>query len=89
MDRVARFILIPLFAPLAIVGLYLMPVSVLGCANRGLVALAVVFISLIAGIVTGLRGVRAQQRNDGVWGWWFAAACILALPALLVIGPLG
>lgn len=89
MDRVAKFILIPLFAPLAIVGLYLMPVSVLGCANRGLAALAVVLISLIAGIVTGLRGIRAQHGKDGLWGWWFAAACILALPALLVLGPLG
>ncbi|MFH1740421.1 MAG: hypothetical protein ABIH23_15540 [bacterium] len=57
MSVFTKNILVPAIAPIAIVALYLTPVSLVGCVNRGLMALAVVFISLIAGIVTGALGV--------------------------------
>ena len=48
MSAFDRHILIPAIAPIAVVALYLTPVSLVGCVNRGLMALAVVFLSLFA-----------------------------------------
>jgi hypothetical protein len=71
------------------VALYFTPVAIVGCVNRGIAALGVVFLSLIAGIVVAIIGVRAQRRKDGAAVWWLVSGCILLLPALLVLGPLG
>lgn len=89
MNLLTRHILIPTVAPALIVGLYFMPVSLVGCANRGLMALAIVSASLVAGVVTGLLGLLSGPRGGASPGWWMASTCILLLPALLVLGPLG
>jgi len=89
MDRVTRHVLLPLVAPAAIVALYFTPVSLIGCANRGLIALAVAVIALVAGIAVGIAGLKAR-RDDPDSRWWFIASMsILALPVLLLLGPLG
>ena len=89
MTLFTRHILLPAIAPLSIIGLYFTPVSLMGCANRGLVALAIVFLSLVAGIAAGVMGLQARGRNGTGAGWWIASTLILLLPALLVLGPLG
>ena len=89
MERIAKHILIPAVAPAAIIGLYFTPVTLIGCVNRGLLALAVVLVSLLAGIAVGLVGIKARQRNPDSRWWWIATLLILATPALLVLGPLG
>jgi hypothetical protein len=89
MSPFTRHIVIPSIAPLAVVGLYFTPVSLIGCAPRGILALAIVFISLVAGIVIGMRGLRGRMKGEPRSGWPIASICLLALPALLVLGPLG
>jgi hypothetical protein len=89
LNRVAGHIFLPAMAPLAIVALYFTPVALVGCVNRGIAALVVVLLSLIAGIVVAIIGVRAQRRNDGAAVWWIVSACILLVPTMLVLGPLG
>jgi hypothetical protein len=89
MSPLTKYILIPAVAPLAVAVLYFTPLSVIGCSTRGLLALAVVFISLVAGIVVGVIGVRARMSGASVSGWRVAAMCVLALPAVLILGPLG
>ncbi|OGP83150.1 MAG: hypothetical protein A2V87_05070 [Deltaproteobacteria bacterium RBG_16_58_17] len=89
MSAFTKHILLPAIAPIAIVVLYLTPVSLVGCANRGLMALIVVFISLIVGIVTGVLGIRARVKGEPASGWWIASTFVLVTPALLVLGPLG
>jgi hypothetical protein len=88
MSAFTRHIVIPSIAPLAVVGLYLTPVSLIGCAPRGLLALGIVFVSLVAGIVSGVRGLRSRIKGDPGSGWRITSMCVLALPALLVFGPL-
>jgi hypothetical protein len=88
MDRLAKHILLPAVAPAIVVGLYFTPVALVGCANRGLLALGVVLVSLVAGIATGLVGIKARRRDPGSRWWWIASMSILALPAFLVLGPL-
>lgn len=88
MGRVARHILLPAVAPAAIVGLYFTPVTAIGCANRGLLALGVVLVSLLAGIAIGLVGMKDRRNDPDSRWWWIASMFMLALPALLVLGPL-
>jgi hypothetical protein len=75
----------PALAPLTVVGLALTP---LGCATRGLLALTVVGLSLLAALCLAIRGLVARLRGREVSSWWLASAAILILPALLVLGPL-
>jgi hypothetical protein len=49
----------------------------------------VVLISLVAGIVVGLVGMRTRRNDPDSRWWWIASMLILMLPALLVFGPLG
>ena len=88
MHRAVKHILLPAIAPAAVVGLYFTPVALIGCANRGLLALGVVFASLITGIAVGLIGIKERRRDPRSRWWWIASLAILAAPALLVLGPL-
>jgi hypothetical protein len=87
-SKTARHVLLPALAPLAIVGLYFTPVSLIGCAGRGLLALLVVGLSTIAAFVTVAIAVRGRTRGDPSSSWWILSAVILTLP-LLLLGPLG
>jgi len=89
MNRTTRHILLPALAPAVIVALYFTPVAVIGCVNRGVIALGVAFASLVAGIVVGVVGIRARRDDPASRWWWIASMCLLALPALLLVGPLG
>jgi hypothetical protein len=62
-------------------------VAILGCRTRGLVALAIVFLALVIATLCAGRALSAKDR--ALSAWWVATAGILALPALLVLGPLG
>ncbi|RII28445.1 MAG: hypothetical protein CXR31_00760 [Geobacter sp.] len=89
MDRLARHILLPAVAPAAIIGLYVTPVALIGCMNRGLLALGIVVVSLVAGIAMGVVGIKTCRRDPATRWWWIASIFILATPAFLVLGPLG
>jgi hypothetical protein len=82
-------VLVPALAPAAVVGLYFTPVSLVGCANRGYAALAVVFLSLLGGIAAAVTALRTRPSDRQASALWALSAAILALPALLVLGPLG
>ena len=84
-----RHLLLPALAPLAIVGLYFTPVSLIGCANRGLLALLVAGASAIAAFINVALGVRGHARGDESSVWWILSALILTLPLALLLGPLG
>ncbi len=84
-----RHVLLPALAPATIVGLYFAPVSLVGCANRGLMALAVALGSPAAAFVTVGVSIRCRSRNDPSASWWVISTLILALPLVLLLGPLG
>ena len=88
-SRTVRHVLLPAIAPLAIVGLYFTPVSLIGCADRGLLALLVVGLSTIAAFVTVGFAMRGRARGDPASSWWILSALILTLPLVLLLGPLG
>src|SRR5262245_44469659 len=84
-----RHLVLPLLAPAAIVALYFTPVSVFGCANRGLMAVAVALVSTGAACATTAIGARARVRRDPASTRWLLSTLILLLPIALLVGPLG
>jgi uncharacterized membrane protein YhaH (DUF805 family) len=89
MNAFIKHIVFPAVAPVVVVGLYFTPVEVFGCANRGLMAMAVVLISALAAFVTAGIGIRARARNRDSSNWWILSTLILVMPLVLVLGPLG
>jgi hypothetical protein len=87
MQRVVRHVLLPAVAPAAIVALYLTPAPVIGCATRGLLALAVT-LSSAAGAF-GAVGLAFRGRRDPAASWWVLSAAVLMAPLGLLLGPLG
>lgn len=89
MSRYIRHILLPAIATALILGLYFMPVSLVGCVNRGLMAVAVVLVSAIAALVTVGMAIRLRLKNDPSSTWWIISGLILTMPLALILGPLG
>jgi len=89
MNPITRHLLIPAIAPLLIVALYFTPLTLIGCYNRGLIAVTIVFVSLVAGLVAAVFGIRARMKGDPAANWWIMSVAVLTIPALLVLGPLG
>jgi hypothetical protein len=90
MKKIIGHLLVPSLAPALLVGLYFTPKYVFGCANRGLMALAVVFIALVAAIITACKGIsQKRQGNSRVASWWMISTLILLSPLFLLVGPLG
>lgn len=88
MNAPLKHIALPAIAPAAIVALYFMPLSLIGCLNRGLVAVGIVLISLLGALATVGIGLHLRIRNHSSV-WWLISTLILVLPCVLVFGPLG
>lgn len=88
MSRIFKHIVLPAVATVAVAGLYFTPVSLLGCATRGLAALAVVGVSLLAALATVGIGLSKRIKGEADSVWWIVSTVILVVPALLVFGPL-
>jgi len=89
-QRIIRHLLLPSIAPVALIGLYFTPKTVFGCANRGYMAVAVVFLALVAAIATTKKGITAKRRGENEAStWWVITTLILVLPLVLLAGPLG
>jgi len=89
-NRIFRHLILPSVAPIAIIWLYFTPKYVFGCANRGFMALAVVFFALVAGIFTGIKGINEKKSGQAEEAnWWTVTTLILVSPLALLVGPLG
>ncbi len=89
MNVFLKHVALPALAPAAVVGLCFTPVQVFGCANLGLMALAVVFVSATAAFVTTAIGMRSRATDRDSSNWWLMSTLILVLPIVLLLGPLG
>ena len=89
-QRFIRHLILPLIAPATLICLYFTPKTVFGCANRGYMALAAVFLAMIAAVPTAMKGAAAKRRgaNDEA-NWWLVSTLILLSPMVLLVGPLG
>ena len=62
-----------------------LPVELLGCRNRGLIAAFVAIAGGVLGIVAAARGLMGKIRGDANSSLWMATALILAIPAILIV----
>jgi hypothetical protein len=83
--RILRHLLLPSLAPALFCGVAATPVELLGCRNRGLAAVLIAFVSVIAGLGASIMAVRDRVRGERLGGWWAASALILAIPAVALL----
>jgi hypothetical protein len=83
--RTFRHIVLPALAPAASFLVASTPVEVLGCFIRGLTALAIAMVSVIAAMVFAIRGGLGRRRGDPQAYWWAVSALILAIPPAAMI----
>ena len=63
----------------------ILPVEMIGCRNRGLIAVAVAMASGIAGISAAVKAIIGRIRRDANSSLWMISAIILALPAVYIV----
>jgi hypothetical protein len=87
MKRIIYHILIPAIMPVVFFRIAVLPVEVLGCRTRGLVALLIALVSGFAAIGAAVMGLRGRMQVDRYALWWVASSIILAMPvvALLIL----
>lgn len=68
--------------------LYFTPKEAIGCANRGLAALGLAFLSLAASFVMTALALARRSRSREESLWFILSAILFVLPAALLLGPL-
>ena len=61
------------------------PVAMLGCRTRGVLALTIALVSVLAGLGAAIMALRGRLRDDVDSKWWVATSLILAIPAVGMI----
>ena len=85
MKRILRHLIIPSVVPTVFLVMAAMPGQVMGCRNRGLLAVLVALIGGLAGLGTVIMGAIRKMRGDPNAGWWMTSILILVIPAVVII----
>jgi hypothetical protein len=85
MKRIVYHIIIPAIMPAAFFVIASMPVEVLGCRTRGLIALLIALSSGLAAWSAAIIGVKGRIRGDIYSIWWVASSLLLMLPVIALI----
>jgi hypothetical protein len=85
LNRFTRHIMLPAILPLIFFAVGLSPIDVLGCRNRGLLALAISFVSGLLALGAAFMGIKEKTQNSSGSYWWVLSALILAIPVVGMI----
>lgn len=85
MKKITKHFIIPAIVTVIFFIVASLPVELLGCRNRGLIAAIVAIAAGILGIVAAVRAVIGRIREDANSSLYMASALILAIPAIFVI----
>ena len=85
MNNLSRYILLPALAPILFFSVAATPVEFFGCRTRGLLALMIALVAVLAGLVTATMAVKSRMRRDPLANWWILSSLILAIPAIAVL----
>jgi hypothetical protein len=72
--NILHHLIIPSLLPITFIAIAATPVEVLGCRNRGLLALLIAFVSVLAGLGAAVQAVQGQRRGEVVVSHWVASA---------------
>ena len=83
--RVIRHVVVPAMMSVAFFSVALTPVALLGCRNRGLLALLVASASGLWSISAAIAAVRRRARGDADAGWWAIRSLVLSAPVVAML----
>jgi len=82
---IVRHLGLPSLPSLALIGLYFVPVSAFGCANRGWIALVIAVGSMVAAYACLVFVHRLRRTDLAQARWWILTGATLLLPTLLLL----
>ena len=85
MKKNIRHFVIPMMITAIFFAVAALPVEILGCRNRGLIAAGIALAAGILGIVAAVRAVLGKVRGDAGASIWMASALIFAIPAIYIV----
>ena len=85
MKGIVRHVVIPAVLPALFFAVVATPVEVLGCRNRGLIALTISLIGGLASVGVMALGAVRRFRGDPTAALWVASALILIIPAVFIV----
>ena len=83
--RIVYHVILPAIVPVLFFTVALTPVEVLGCRLRGLIALFIAFVSVLAALAATIVGAKGRMRHDRNAIWWVTTTIILVIPAIAII----
>ncbi len=85
MKRIVYHVIIPAIMPAVFFVIASIPVDVLGCRTRGLIALLIALLSGLAALGAAIIAAKGRTRGDTYAIWWVASSLILTLPVIALI----
>ena len=85
MNPAIKFLCLPAVASAFFFVVAFMPVEVLGCRNRGLLAVSIALAGALGSLGAAILGLRGRIRRDPNSHWWVASALVLGVPAVAVL----
>ncbi|UCD31296.1 MAG: hypothetical protein JSW04_12005 [Desulfobacterales bacterium] len=85
MKKTTKHIVIPALLTAIFFMVASLPVGLLGCRNRGLIAALFAIAAGILGIVAAVRAITGKVRGDMHSSLWIASALILAIPVIFIV----
>lgn len=62
-----------------------LPVSLIGCGARGLLAILIAIVAGVLAIAVAFRGLKGRVSGEEESVWWILCALILAMPAVYLV----
>jgi hypothetical protein len=85
MKRIVKFLVLPGLVPILFFTVADTPVDLLGCRNRGLLAVMIALAGMLASLGAAIMGAKGRMRRDPQAHWWVVSALVLAMPAVAVL----
>jgi len=85
MQKITKHIMIPAMVAVIFFAIAALPVELLGCYNRGLIAAFVAMAAGVLGIVAAVRALTGKMRGDTNSSLWMASALIFAIPTIFIV----
>jgi hypothetical protein len=85
MNQIVRFLALPSLVPIFFFAVAATPVEVLGCRNRGLLAVSIALAGALGSLGAAIMGLKGRIRREPNTRWWVVGALVLAIPAVAVL----
>ncbi len=80
-----KHILIPALVPLLFFAVAAMPVEIVGCANRGLLAVGIAMLGMFAALGAAFAGLKGRPRRDPASRRYSLTILVLIIPGIYIL----